>query len=246
MLSPFRAAASAIRLPSLPSMRRRRLDRVRLFSFGRRLAYFWLVWTGLLLVHEGGHAFMARRVGVTVRRVTVGMGPVLWRGQLADTRLVLRLVPLAGVTAIDSPLATTGSSSRREAASPPHRWDDWRREVAMLAAGIAATLLLATGIAALVVARERLTTTRWCLGRMLVADALVLTVFNFLPVPPLDGGRAALGAIAAVRDAPLAGDTLFWVQLGGLALAVVPMALWTRWTARIDALAMRWRAPGKE
>ena len=78
---------------------------------------------------------------------------------------------------------------------------------------------------------------------MLVADAVVLTVFNFLPVPPLDGGRALLGALSAWRGSPLAGDALFWVQVGGLALAVAPMTLWTRWTERIDAAALWWGAP---
>jgi Zn-dependent protease len=68
-------------------------------------------------------------------------------------------------------------------------------------------------------------------------------VFNFLPVPPLDGGRALFEGIAAWRGVPLAGETLFWVQVGGLALAVVPMTLWTRWTARLDAAAMWWGAP---
>jgi hypothetical protein len=33
------------------------------------------------------------------------------------------------------------------------------------------------------------------------------------------------------------------VQVGGLALAIVPMTLWTRWTARIDAAALWWGAP---
>ena len=76
------------------------------------------------------------------------------------------------------------------------------------------------------------------------ADAVVLTVFNVLPVPPLDGGRAVLETVEAWRGAPLAGDARLWVHVGGLALAVVPMALWTRWTRRIDAVAMWWKAPG--
>jgi Zn-dependent protease len=86
---------------------------------------------------------------------------------------------------------------------------------------------------------------RWTWGRIVVADAVVLTIFNFLPVPPLDGGRAVIGAVAAWRGAPLPADALFWVQLGGLALAVAPMTLWTRWTERIDSVVLRWGAPAR-
>ena len=106
-----------------------------------------------------------------------------------------------------------------------------------------ATLVLGVAVAVAVVLRERSTRRRWRWGRFVVADALVLTLFNFLPVPPLDGGRAVIGALAAWRGVALTGDALFWVQLGGLALAIVPMTLWTRWTARIDAAAWRWGAP---
>jgi hypothetical protein len=31
--------------------------------------------------------------------------------------------------------------------------------------------------------------------------------------------------------------------VGGLALAIMPMTLWTRWTARIDSFALRCGAP---
>jgi Zn-dependent protease len=135
------------------------------------------------------------------------------------------------------------------AAGGSHRitdWNAWRQEAATLGGGIAATFALALALAGLVALRERRTRRRWVFGRILVADALVLTVFNFLPVPPLDGGRAVVGAIAAWRGAPLPQEALFWVQLGGFALAIVPMVLWTRWTARIDALAMRWGEPTPE
>ncbi|HJU64060.1 MAG TPA: site-2 protease family protein, partial [Gemmatimonadaceae bacterium] len=202
----------------------------------RRLAYFWLVWSGLLLVHEAGHALSALEQGLEVRRVTVGVGPVLWRGEHPEAQLVLRLVPIAGVTSVDAKLdASPGADA--------DAWSEWSRHGATLAGGVIATLAAALALAIVVAARERRSGRRWVLARMVIADAVVLTVFNFLPVPPLDGGRAVLAAVSAWRGTPLSGDALFWVQLGGLALAVVPMTLWTRWTARIDALALWWRAP---
>ena len=220
----------SFRLPGLPRPS-------ELPALARRLAYFWIVWSALLLLHEGGHAVSAWRQGESVRRVTVGVGPVLWRGSHDDTQLVLRAVPLAGMTSLRTPKATSPAPGETP------RWDAWAHQAITLAGGILATLGLAIVVAGLVAARERVSGTRWVFGRMLVADAVVLTIFNFLPVPPLDGGRALLGALAAWRGAPLAGDALFWVQVGGLALAVAPMTLWTRWTARIDAVALWWKAP---
>jgi membrane-associated protease RseP (regulator of RpoE activity) len=237
MPSRLLAPAPSPRLPFARTLERLPWRDVRVSDVVRRLAHFWIVWSALLLLHEGGHALSAQRQGLAVRRVTVGMGPVLWRGHRGETQLVLRAVPLAGVTN----LAPVPAATQREPA--PRRWQAWEREAVTLAGGIVATLVLAAAVAALVAVRERATDARWIWGRMLVADAVVLTVFNFLPVPPLDGGRALLGAVAAWRGTPLAGSALMWVQAGGLALAVAPMTLWTRWTRRIDAVVMWWGAP---
>lgn len=225
-------------------LRRPRFSRAGVVSLARRFAQFWIVWSFLLLFHEGGHAVSAWRQGIEVSRVTVGMGPELWRGTHGDTELVLRAVPVAGITQLATEQAAVpeGHVHGRPATE---RWTQWARQLRTLFGGVLATLGVAVIVAGLVVARERTSGQRWVWGRILVADAIVLTVFNFLPVPPLDGGRAVLGAVAALRGEPLAGDALFWVQLGGLALAVVPMTLWPRWTARIDAAALWWGAPGR-
>jgi len=206
----------------------------------RRLAHFWVVWSALLLVHEAGHAMAAWRQGLAVRRLTVGAGPVLWRSQQGHTQVVFRLVPVAGMTTLGGAHGAGAGSDQWRGAE---RWRAWGQQIATLGGGVLATLALAVVVAGAVGARERTTGRRWVWGRLLVADAIVVTVFNFLPVPPLDGGRAVLDTVAVWHGAPLPKDALFWVQVGGLALAVVPMTLWTGWTARIDAVAMRWRAP---
>lgn len=197
----------------------------------------------LLLLHEGGHAAIAWKQGLAVQRITVGLGPVLEHWQRGDTQVVLRAVPLAGMTTTGT--GNTVATARRITEEPARssRWATWVRELCTLMGGVLATLALAVGVGALVAFRERLTRTRWVWGRIVIADALVLTVFNFLPIPPLDGGRAVLGAVAALRGAPLNPSALFWVQVSGLALAVAPMTRWTRWTARIDRAALWWRAP---
>lgn len=191
------------------------------------------MWPFLLAAHEAGHAIAAKRQGLNVRQVSVGIGPVLWERRLEDTRFVLRLVPVVGVTRLDPADGSPGPGSAHA----------WRGEAIALAGGVVATFIVASAMAALVAAWEGARRRRWVWGRIVIADAIVLTVFNFLPVPPLDGGRAVLGTIAALSGAPLSSDALFWIHVGGLALAVVPMTLWTRWTSRIDATALWWRVP---
>jgi Zn-dependent protease len=207
-----------------PPKRRSRFD---LRDWGRRLFQFWVVWTLLILVHEGGHAWMAKREGMQVDRVTVGVGPVVWRSEGERADVVLRLVPVAGLTRVgeDGPDGHVGV------------------DLAVLSGGVLATLAVILAGIVVVALWERSVRRRCVWGRIVIADALVLTVFNFLPLPPLDGGRAALAVLSAWRGAPFSSDALFWLHLGGLALAIVPMVLWTSWTRRMDAIALRWRAP---
>lgn len=203
---------------------------------GRRVAQFWILWSLLLLVHEGGHALVARHQGMSVEGVTVGVGPALWERD-GETRFVLGLVPLAGLTHVEE--------SRSVATAELGRWAVWRRDTLILAGGAAATLALVVSLAGFVRTWERRTGARCRWARIAIADALVLSAFNLLPVPPLDGGRAVLSAVAALRGAQLPPDALFWLQVGGLTLAVVPLAIWTRWTRRIDAIALHWGAPSE-
>lgn len=196
----------------------------------RRLVRFWLVWSALLLIHEGGHALVAHAESLPVRRVTVGVGPVVWRTEVAGVDAVLRLVPLAGVTRIGtSSVAPTAAAAR----SP------LRALAGGTLATVAAGLLLLAGIAL----RERRTRARWTGARYLLADVAVLTLFNFLPVPPLDGGRLMLAGVTTWYGRVPSSDALFWLQAGGLALAILPMTVWTRWTLSIDRLALRIGAP---
>ena len=201
-------------------------------SLGRRFLYFWPVWLLLLAAHEGGHAVAARMQGLEVRRITVGAGPVIWRSQARQPKTVVRLVPVAGATRVKPAPGADSSAS--------DRWSRWRRSILTLAGGVCATMLVALLLAGIIRGYERTTRRVFVLGRHVLADAIVLSLFNLLPVPPLDGGRALIDTLTAIRGSPFADETLFLLQLGGFALAIVPMTVWTRWTARIDAVAMRW------
>lgn len=50
----------------------------------------------LVLVHEFGHFWVARRNGVHVEKFSIGFGPKLWGFQWKETRLVISLLPLGG------------------------------------------------------------------------------------------------------------------------------------------------------
>lgn len=198
-------------------------------SLVQRLAHFLVVWSLLLFIHESGHAWITERQGRDVRAIEIGVGPTVWRGDMDGHAVVLRVLPIVGWTRVDG--------------LGPRLTDSLMSQGAMFGAGVVTTGGFALLVAVMVVGWERGVRRRCIWGRMIVADAIVLTVFNFLPVPPLDGGRAVLAAVTSLRGAPLSPDVLFWTQLGGFALAVLPMTLWTRWTSRIDSVVMWWRAP---
>lgn len=207
-------------------------------SLPSRLVYFWLVWSGLIAVHEMGHAQAARSRGEEIRSVAVGAGPTLWSGDIRGIETSLRLVPLVGQTTYHPRVIQQGN-----AVSAGPATSRASRELWILAAGVAATVALAIALSLFALLIEHFTRRRMTLARYVLADAIVLSIVNLLPVPPLDGGRAMLVGISSLYGASVQGDTLFWVHVAGVALAIIPLAIWTRWTEPIDALALRIGAP---
>ena len=68
----------------------------------------------LVAVHEFGHFFTAKLLGVQVNEFAIGMGPALWKRQKGETKYSLRLFPVGGFcemegedTASDNPRAFT-------------------------------------------------------------------------------------------------------------------------------------------
>ncbi len=61
--------------------------------------FFFIVALGVLItVHEFGHFWVARRLGVKVLRFSIGFGKPLWRrkGRIDDTEFVVAALPLGG------------------------------------------------------------------------------------------------------------------------------------------------------
>ena len=67
-------------------------------SLPHTLFYFALALVVLIAVHEFGHYWVARKLGVKVLRFSLGFGKVIWRHQRSpeDTEFTLSLLPLGG------------------------------------------------------------------------------------------------------------------------------------------------------
>ncbi len=105
--------------------------------------------SGLIVLHEAGHMWAARWLGMRVERFSVGFGPVLWSTNRGGTEYAVSALPLGGYVKI----AGMGAS---EEVSPGDataycNQPAWRR-VLVLAAGPGANylvaLLLAVGLLA--------------------------------------------------------------------------------------------------
>ena len=72
----------------------------------------------LVVIHEFGHYWVARKVGVKVLRFSVGFGKVIWRYQRSadETEFVLAAIPLGGyVSMLDERVAEVAESEREQA-----------------------------------------------------------------------------------------------------------------------------------
>lgn len=136
---------------------------------------------GVTLWHELGHIVAARMVRTPIRRISFGLGPVIWRRPLhRETDLLLRALPLGMSIAV--PARRTDGHAR------PRHHDAW-----MAAGGPLASFLLTGLLFAL--ARWGGLGPDW--GFALVGVGLlsaVVALLNLVPLPGLDGGHLlALG-----------------------------------------------------
>jgi regulator of sigma E protease len=102
----------------------------------------FLVAIGVLVaIHEFGHFWMARRLGIRVVRFSVGFGRMLWRRQAADgTEYALSAIPLGGyVKLLDE---REGPVAPEHLSQAYNRQPVWRR-VTVLLAGPAANFVFA-------------------------------------------------------------------------------------------------------
>ena len=134
--------------------------------------------------HEVGHWIAARAVGVPVRRIYVGMGPVLWRRTLRqDTDLALRALPLGMAIAVSGRRADDGTLRR-----------PIDHDLLMAAGGPLASFALTGLLIAAALWLPLPGAWQETLAEIGLLSA-VLAVLNLMPIPGLDGGHLlVLGA----------------------------------------------------
>ena len=139
----------------------------------------------LTLAHEMGHFLVARRLGIPIKRLTIGLGPILWRRRVAgEMELVLRAVPAGMAVGVPARRANDGRLLRPV-----------EHDMLMVAGGPLASValagLLASSLWLLNLSPEMQI---WLAGA--AALSVLLAVLNLIPIPGLDGGHLLVLIIA--------------------------------------------------
>lgn len=81
---------------------------------------FLFVLSVLVVAHEWGHFFMARRVGIRVEKFSIGFGPIIFGRKKGETEFVISLLPLGGFVKLagESPEEATGKEWEFQSKSP--------------------------------------------------------------------------------------------------------------------------------
>ncbi|MGP1441167.1 MAG: RIP metalloprotease RseP [Anaerovoracaceae bacterium] len=99
----------------------------------------------LVLVHEGGHFFAARALGVRVNEFAIGMGPVLLHKKRKNTEFSVRLIPIGGYVAMDE---DSSADADDKAAFNNKPW--WARTIILMAGPFMNFILAVIVIAGLI------------------------------------------------------------------------------------------------
>ncbi len=167
------------------------------------LVAFIIVIGVLILVHEAGHFFVAKAVGVQVLRFAIGFGPPLLRARRGETEYWLCAVPLGGYVKMagleDEGVAGELEGGKSEVAVDPERAFDrkpiWARLLVMVA-GVTMNVVLAFVIYS-------------GLGLVLGTPRIATTQVDSVATGRLPAGTGALGTLQfGDRIVRVNGDTI--------------------------------------
>lgn len=54
----------------------------------------------IILIHEAGHFYFAKKAGILCHEFSIGMGPVLWQKRKGETMISIRAIPIGGYVAM--------------------------------------------------------------------------------------------------------------------------------------------------
>lgn len=54
----------------------------------------------IILIHEAGHFYCAKKAGILCHEFSIGMGPVLWQKRKGETMISIRSIPIGGYVAM--------------------------------------------------------------------------------------------------------------------------------------------------
>ena len=69
---------------------------------------FILILGIIILVHEGGHFFFAKRAGILCHEFSIGMGPAIWKKKYGETLLCIRAIPIGGYVSMADEILVEG------------------------------------------------------------------------------------------------------------------------------------------
>ena len=84
----------------------------------------------LIIIHEGGHFFVARLCKVKVNEFAIGFGKTIWQKQGKETKYTLRLIPLGGFCSME------GEDEESDAEGSFSKASVWKRMAIVLAGAI--------------------------------------------------------------------------------------------------------------
>lgn len=88
----------------------------------------------LIIIHEGGHFFVAKLCKVKVKEFAIGFGKIIWQKQGKETKYTLRLIPLGGFCSME------GEDEESEEDGSFSKASVWKRMV-IVVAGAAVNIL---------------------------------------------------------------------------------------------------------
>ncbi len=160
---------------------------------------FIAAWIALLL-HELAHGLVARALGIRAWSVTLGLGPVLYRGSLGGCSFRIALFPLHGeVRFHDEDARILGYQNvGREDWSFEWQPGSWRAPLISAAGGLA-NFLAAAAVLAYWAWMPRLSPPSFALFAMSLVVNLMMFL-NLAPIRGLDGWRLVVHAAALRRQ----------------------------------------------